>query len=324
MTNILVLTGQLRNYGDHLIALGTTNLFRNAYSSHNITFSNRHNPPPLPLDAYDKVFISGGPFLKEPLLIGNKVFNNCPISLSNVQLIGGGLKCPINKLNQPIPSFSPKTLRLLKSMKRVGCRDLDSVYVLRNFGVNAFYSGCPAWFGYHHWRDSPNYRLASSPSKVVFTAPQSDLYLEQMCELVERLNRIYSVAVCFNKGFETVAQTSTVSHLKSLNIECYDTSGPDSFPKILNTSHWHIGYRVHSHVAALSMGIPSSLFAEDCRAVCMNKTLGIDWFSAKTTNYHNSFDQINYERACDDMLIALKHLPSLSLSSYHFLDMCNE
>ena len=86
MKNILVLTGQLRNYGDNLIALCTTNLFYYVFTHYNITFANRHSPPPCSLDQYDKVFMSGGP-LKEPLLTGNKVFNNSPIPLSNVQLI---------------------------------------------------------------------------------------------------------------------------------------------------------------------------------------------------------------------------------------------
>lgn len=324
MKNILVLTGQLRNYGDHLIALGTNNLFRRAYPTHNIHFSNRHLSPPVPLDQYDQVFMSGGPFLKEPLLIGNKVFESCPIPLSSVQLFGGGLKCPTNKLNQPIPSLTSKTLHLLQSMRRVGCRDLDSVYVLRSYGINALYSGCPAWFAYHQWDDVPQQHIVSSPSNVVFTAPQSDSFLSQMCSLVEQLNSIYNVIVCFNKGFETAAQVSTVSYLKSLNIACHDSSGPYLFPTFLQLADWHIGYRVHSHVAALSKGIPSTLFAEDCRAVCMNKTLGIDCIPACSSTIYHNLDHISYSRACFDLSTSLKHFLPLSSCSHHFLDLCNE
>jgi len=66
-----------------------------------------------------------------------------------------------------------------------------------------------------------------------------------------------------------------IKSLDSIGVKVADVSGDaDCMIKEIARNDVHVGYRVHSHICALSMGMPSILIAEDTRGTSLSSFLG--------------------------------------------------
>ena len=277
---VLLLSGAVKNYGDYLIAKGSYNLLRSLGC--NVTEHNRSIELPLDLARqYPIIFFSGGPFLKEHSFFHNRCLADLPHLLNRLCFIGGGWKAPFGD-NFDIQNYrySDKTKKVMVQLRfPIGTRDYMSLASLhQNEIYNCYYSGCPSLFAYQDWSAKPTLKgYVSGKCRLIFTAPQNDILLDQAYKILSILKSDHEITIAFNKGFETPRQTSFAKQIfRDESIPSVDTSGPTRFYDLLRNAHFHIGYRVHSHVASLSAGFPSLLIAEDARGQGLSRSHGVN------------------------------------------------
>tara|TARA_Y100000589_G_scaffold81031_1_gene74935 strand:+ start:2315 stop:3340 length:1026 start_codon:yes stop_codon:yes gene_type:complete len=323
----LVLTGEKNNFGDFLIAQGVKKIFQNFIEKDiKVFFQNRHSPlNETQILEFDKIILAGGPFFKKQLLINNLSLRKAELFLEKIILFGGGWKPIIgdetDRLNY---LYDKRSIKILDSISTpIGTRDFDTLFNLSKNGIqNVSYSGCPAWFAKNSFQDKIIFDEIPNNPVCLCTAPQTDHLQLQFRKLLCSLTKQgYRIKAAFNKGFETSEQKYTKEWiLENLNIYSYDTSGPSTFPEIMNSCDLHIGFRVHSHIYSLISFIPSLLIPEDGRGLSINRLFGFSRLHAFKRSNNSIIINENLVNEIEDLIVNT----NISENSYKYMNIMKD
>lgn len=193
--------------------------------------------------------------------------------------------------------FSEASLGVLRRISAetpfLGARDHLSREVLRRNGIaNVLVTGCPAWF--HLPSLGKPLTVPAAVKSFTVTPAQRPMYQAQSIALLRVLAERFPSATrycSFNRGIDqadpripeedrrnnrTIAEAA-----QQAGYEVIDVSGGLDKLAFYETSDFHVGYRVHSHIHFLSRRRPSFLLHEDGRGRGMSAALavaGVDAF----------------------------------------------
>ena len=221
------------------------------------------------------------------------------------------------RYSQPVIDFFQKIMIRGGSLS---ARDNTVMAVFRNNGIgNVTLTGCPAWFDTSKL-DVSKIRMPSGSEirKIVVSnqgitkdAMDHDVKAEQTISLIRCLRRKYpsaAFAVTFNNGINTKYSSKYNNQVRnfaaSRGMQCVDLSYGSKGFSIHDDADIHVGFRVHSHIYALSERIPSLLIEEDIRGHGLNDTLGLPHITAYCQNHMDhtgrfSPNQHLEKRICD-------------------------
>lgn len=292
----VLLFGARKNLGDYLIRERSLELLEargRLAGNYEERFSFSEIPDsPLKDDKDPCIVICGGPGLTRNTFPGRYPLMKQLLE-SNIRVVMLGVgwygipgdDCQLNNY-----SFNETTLNLFDHIQKhggaIGVRDDRSAEVLRRHsGAEPIVTGCPSWFpDLSHGADPVADAEAASgtgsgkPSVVVST-PSNPMFVESCQEMVMALcarRDEVDVKVAFHTGWdhdEYLTSAKSV-HMKRLRrfcedagATCHDVSGSYKHYSIYDRADWHVGFRVHAHLYALSFGKPSILFHEDGRGL---------------------------------------------------------
>ena len=177
--------------------------------------------------------------------------------------------------------------------------------MLRNNGLkNVYMTGCAAWYdlekiGYSKLRslDFENIRkVVISDQGLTKDSKWHEVKFQQTKSLVEfvksRFNNV-ELVFTFNGGIDTkysgTFNRRICEYLAGQGIAYVDLSGSMEGFHTCDDADLHIGYRVHSHIYALSQRIPSILIEEDARGGGVNQALGLPDIQNYSCNEEGNF-----------------------------------
>ncbi len=163
-------------------------------------------------------------------------------------------------------------------------RDYDTLRVLRNLGLSrVIMTGCPAL---HRSEGEPECRARVPVRTIAFSVGvrfiKNPSLERQMKSVVTALRKEYgknSVTAVFQhslgRGRSADRNRAFCSWLESEGVEYRDVSGSaEAMIDLYDHCDAHVGYRVHSHLCALSLGLTSVLLCEDGRGKSLVPLLG--------------------------------------------------
>jgi hypothetical protein len=149
---------------------------------------------------------------------------------------------------------------------------------------NVLTTGCPAWY------DLPSVDRDFVPprriGRIVLTAPARVSNLLNAARLVQFVRRRFPRAegfLCFHRGIipdrnsrgrEAVVNLSLAAVGRAAGFKIVDAAYSTRALQLYSVCDLHIGYRVHAHIAFLSLRKPSVLIQEDGRGEGQSATLG--------------------------------------------------
>jgi len=264
------------------------------------------------INGFDKVVIAGGPMYDNRFLTreAQPLFRNLETIRPTIHfLCNGWYGMNINKNYIYIYNFYDNIINDLKQIEAKGgsfsCRDYITETVLRNNGLkNIYMTGCAAWYDLENLGDSQLKSLDFSNVRKVVISDQGltkdsqwhEVKFQQTKELVEfvkmRFNKA-EIVFTFNGGIDTKYSgdfnRGICEYLTGKGIEYVDLSGSMEGFHICDDADLHIGYRVHSHIYALSQRIPSILIEEDARGGGVNQALGLPDIQNYSCNEEGNF-----------------------------------
>lgn len=290
-----ILHGAKENCGDFLIRDRAIDLLSNylgiePYTSIDVVREILSKKQLSELESCDVAFLAGGPGYYEDFVSVYPAFEQLLDRDVPVVPLGPGWKGQ----HESEYEFTENSLALLERLssqdevKYLGARDLPTVRILRNHGLPAKLTGCPAWQDpYRNPLKSP----FSSPqeiSSVVISSPPSNNYrlFPQWLLLLRTIAEKFPSAkkICsFHRGMvwdKESGPTSTASYkiiskiAQNLGYELYDASGSSAFAERYREIDLHVGYRVHGHIPFLASGSPSFLLQIDGRGKGVSESLG--------------------------------------------------
>lgn len=163
----------------------------------------------------------------------------------------------------------------------IGCRDFNTVHVLRNCGIRrTMMTGCPAWYnidkvGQTHY-EGPTLKECS---KICISDCGDANHLQSLLEVLVMARDFFgpdkSIYFVTHKP-DAQLYLSTISDLlEEKNIRHIDISGSGDGFKVYDDCDVHIGFRVHAHIYMLSERKLSILVEEDARGGGVNSALGL-------------------------------------------------
>ena len=310
---ILFLSRPITNGGDFLFSERAREILAANLPQAQITV--KHVLDEMSLDfinSFDKVVIAGGPMYDNRFLTrdAQPLFRNLEEVHPSIHfLCNGWYGSNINKSYIYIYIYYDSVINDLKRIEAKGgsfsCRDYITETVLRNNGLkNIYMTGCAAWYDLDKIEDSKLKPLDFSNIRKVVVSDQGltkdsqwhDVKFNQTKGLVEfvktRFNKA-EIIFTFNGGINTKYSGDfnhrICKYLAKHGIEYVDLSGSMEGFHICDDADLHIGYRVHSHIYALSQRIPSILIEEDARGGGVNQALGLQDIQNYSCNVDGNF-----------------------------------
>ncbi|MEO8208744.1 MAG: polysaccharide pyruvyl transferase family protein [Chloroflexota bacterium] len=145
----------------------------------------------------------------------------------------------------------------------LGARDpLTAGLLARNAFQRVLMTGDPAWYDMERIEDPV--RAVFPPTRVAFTPPANPVYFAQARHLFETVAARWpeaAVTLVHHRGIQRpFARLAEARGWTQRDI----TGGWRGF-EVYNTVDLHVGYRLHAHLYATSVGTPSYVVAEDSR-----------------------------------------------------------
>jgi len=331
-----LLSGAYKNSGDFLIVQRSKELLKYVYPDLEITEYERR------LDLSDKLneinksdclILAGGPAYVEHVYPTIPLFSHLDEIKIPIFALGLGWRGNFhnNKYNY---KFTENMLKIFKKINEnflLGCRDLNSVDVLRNNGIqNSIMTGCPAWY---HIPSMNENRISTEVKKICISDPADVKNMDTALNLIKWLKLHYpnvNIQFIFHRGTTQDQFTGEVqaNHLKRLvkeveaiDIKWIDISyGSEGF-KIYDDCDLHIGFRVHAHIYMLSQRRATLLIEEDFRGDGVNKALGLRSIRANGENenyilkevedwiyYIENIGKLEFELAFSKMRYYFEHM----------------
>lgn len=294
---IVTLTGAFKNAGDYLIGYRARALLRNHVDADVVDINRKQ----LDAAAYATmnqaraVLLTGGPAYQASIYPG---VYNLDLDRINVPVLAYGLGWK-GKLGQNPADFSfqPDAAEFVRRIhadptRFSSARDHLTLEVLANLGVqNVAMTGCPAWYDESKLAQDFTYR--PDVKRVVFSMPA--VVQSSVPALLRKLAKAFPKAerfLAFNAGFKStrskdagaitrwnylMAAQGWMQGFRPVSLES-DFVG---FEKLMTTADFHMGFRVHSHIFALSQRVGSILIAEDSRGVGQQQAMGSPVLSAR-------------------------------------------
>ncbi|MDA8928119.1 polysaccharide pyruvyl transferase family protein [Gammaproteobacteria bacterium] len=262
--------GSVINAGDFLIQDSARTILNKLFPTSNIFESSRHKRLLHHEDALGVYF--GGPFISRDLFpsvipsqailalpVGVGIFNETSVFTTETR-----------EYFHKISNFYPtgRDLRATQFLVELGCS-------------NAELGGCPAFIAglfkkRHEIKDVARI-VVSDPSWGVNYS-----YAYKLVRILRRLFKSAEITFCFHrtifnmqyKSFKaSTAALALVSLFHAIGVKVCDISGSSDGFSIYNGA-LHVGFRVHAHVYARSIGGSSVLLTEDLRSLGMNDLFG--------------------------------------------------
>ncbi|QHS17318.1 polysaccharide pyruvyl transferase family protein [haloarchaeon 3A1-DGR] len=251
----------------------------------------------------DVAFLAGGPGYQPEFYPGVYPALDDLLDVVDVVPMGPGWR----GIDEETYSFTDESVRVLERIvgqDRVpflGARDLPTVRILRNYGLPAELTGCPAWYYYDGYPPEAEFSPSQSIDHIIVSTPpqNSNRYLLQYFQLLRTLNELFPGAtiVCsfhrgkFKESLEPyvgypweratyVRNTASLiyglinSYARRNGFELYDASGSSEYVQRYYNADLHVGHRVHGHIPALAGGTPSFLIQIDGRGFGVSESLG--------------------------------------------------
>lgn len=289
----VILTGGKNNAGDFLIKYKAKRLFKALRPELNVVDFDGWKPlndDQLEIINSSKALILlGGPALRGDMY--PSIFplrKNLDDITVPILVMGVGYKEDSgtwqNTHNYPFTNATTAILKRIEASEfPSSVRDYHTLNVLNQKGYKNFImTGCPALYELDHIHasvgDLKAYNTIAFSLGVSYLTSKS--MKKQMQEMILSLKNKYPNAVLtvyFHHAIrlEEAGQAEMVAFLKKHSIGYEDISGSEKrLVEVYGTCDIHIGYRVHAHVHASSMSVPSILINEDSRGKGFHTVMG--------------------------------------------------
>lgn len=295
----LIVNFSISNGGDYLIEKRTNDLIKKSFPQWDIQSISGLKPVSTKvLNSFDRIIVGGGPHYDDRII--RTLFMPLFLDIDNISpsihILGSGIygeDCFAESINTRFFADDVKSFleKLLRGGGSLGCRDILSYIVMKNSGFSSVYlTGCPAWYSLdfldktlrNEVRDSKIEKIVVSDPGVTKNADEQDIRAKQAIELIDKVWELFpsaNIIFTFNNGIKTKyshkCNNIINDYLKKNSIPVYELAYDEKKFSIYDDADLHIGFRVHSHIYALSRRIPSILVEEDLRGYGMNETLGL-------------------------------------------------
>jgi len=165
-----------------------------------------------------------------------------------------------------------------KKIEKFYCRENYTCNVLENNGIeNTLMVGDCAW--YNPSKLGKRMKTHKEVTKIVFTTPHMIIFERQAISILKFLESFFPNAtkyLCLHggKNFPTESDKRLSFLGKKMGFIIKDVSGNSQKIQFYENCDFHVGYRVHGHLAFLRNRLPSVLINEDGRGIGFTKTLG--------------------------------------------------
>ena len=293
---IVTLTGAFKNAGDYLIGYRARALLRNHVDADVVDINRKQldDAAYQTMNQARAVLLTGGPAYQASIFPG---VYNLDLDRIKVPVLAYGLGWK-GKLGQTPDEFEfePAAADFVRRIhsdptRFSSARDHLTLQVLANHGVqNVAMTGCPAW--YDESKLASDYRYPEDVKRVVFSMPA--VAQSSVPALLRKLARSFPKAdkvLAFNAGYKSTrsknASAITRWNYRMMGVGLLNGFKPISiesdfvgFEKLMTGADFHMGFRVHSHIFALSQRVGSLLIAEDSRGVGQLQAMGSPVLSA--------------------------------------------
>jgi hypothetical protein len=287
---IVTLTGAFKNVGDHLIGYRARALVRE-HADPDVVNINRKEIDDRAYETMSQaraVLLTGGPAYQSQVY---PAIYDLDLDRLQAPVLAYGLGWK-GKLGQAPEKFefSPAAKGFVERIHEdatrfSSARDQLTVDMLAAQGVkNVAMTGCPAW--YDLAKIDSDYVFDADPKTIAISAPA--VPQAGLAELITRVKKRFPHSdryLVFNAGYRSTRSKNTASNtrwnyylmaharlhgFRPVSLE----SNLDGFQDLMGQIDLHLGYRVHSHLFALSQRRSSILIAEDSRGVGQLLALG--------------------------------------------------
>ena len=282
-----VLHGARRNGGDFLIYKRGRKLLE-YFSNNKFNFIWKLRSEPIEGD-FDGIILLGGPLLCRKLdLQSRNIIDYIKDKKIPIFCMGLGISGVYTN------SYSYENYFLdygsicfwkyiYKTSKLFSVRDIDSYYILKNYGIDAELTGCPALFDLQSSEKGNKILLKNQEiKKIAVTLPniiiptlKSISPLIKILFFLNLLSRKFKdkeIVVFFlhgYRGFNIILKILT----NIFGFSTRDVSDESIEQFDFNNFDVHIGTRLHPHIYFLSLNKPSFLFSVDLRTEAFLKTI---------------------------------------------------
>jgi hypothetical protein len=301
---IVTLTGAFKNAGDHLIGYRARALVRE-HADPDVVNLNRKEITERSYEQFNSaraVLLAGGPAYQREMYPG--VYD---LDLDRIQTpvlaFGLGWKGKLGQHPNDF-EFTPEAHAFVERIhadatRFSSARDQLTVDMLAAQGIkNVAMTGCPVW--YDIGKIEADYVFNPDPARIVVSAPA--VPQAGLSEILNRVAKLYPNAekfLAFNAGYRSTRSKKTASytrwnyylmaHGRLRGFKPVSLEGDlERFTELMGSVDLHLGYRVHSHLFALSQRIGSVLIAEDSRGVGQLQALGAQASEIVTTEHEPS------------------------------------
>lgn len=229
-----------------------------------------------------KLFIPGGPCVQNDIYPRIYPFRkNLKDITAEIVLFGGGLgiKTEINDFK-----INDKTVNFLNNHK-IFTRDKLTRDLLKKNNVESIFSGCSVWY---NSGNLVNYFKDVKSGTILFSAQRktSELDINILHILINKFPN-NEIVCSLNHGFENNISKNFINFCKEKKIKLIDLKrNSQKMMELAKNVDMHIGLRVHSHLASLSVGTKSILIHIDIRGVAMSDAIGTSIFDIDKKNLH--------------------------------------
>jgi len=156
----------------------------------------------------------------------------------------------------------------------VTTRDVDTATFLFKYGIDAMFTGCSSWF---HASPVTSYKTTYD-NVLITTAPGHIAENIKLIDVTLRLFPNAKITCTFNRGLgrgDNPPTLDIVNFCERRGIEVVNLEGgATEMVKLCGQSDFHIGARVHSHIACVTQGVKSILTIFDKRGMGQSRALG--------------------------------------------------
>lgn len=165
--------------------------------------------------------------------------------------------------------------RVYETTKLFSVRDEMTYNVLKNYGIEAKLTGCPALFDLENLKKNNIVVNNKGINKIAVTIPNLlDFPIPSIRYFLLTLYFLFLLKLEFSKielglffqhGYTSILNKIIKSLANMMNVKTYNISGKSLSSTELRKYDLHIGTRLHSHIYFLSLGKPSFLLSVDMR-----------------------------------------------------------
>lgn len=284
---IALLHGAKYNAGDFLIRNRARQLLEHFYPDYEINeyYRNKQITKDFigEIDRNDIAILAGGPAYYNDFRKVLEPFNQLGTPLFAMGLGWFGFDETSNALYNDV--FDDSFIKILSRIERdsgiLGCRDFNSIHVLRNNGLRRMLmTGCPAWYNISKVNQLGYEGPSLRECKKICISDCSEMGNLQLLVDIMALARNFfgekrEINLVMHNRWDASYDQVMESICAEYNINRVDISGnPDGFA-VYDTCDIHIGFRVHAHIYMLSERKLSVLVEEDARGGGVNSALGL-------------------------------------------------